>query len=218
MADGTLVSLSNDLDETKGLLLGDVFATGYFCADNAISNKKGLYVVIGCGPVGLMAIMAAKHLGAENVYAVDYVRERLEIAVEFGAIPINPNDRDAKAQIDDLTEGRGADAIMEAVGGSKALRLAADLVRPGGIISSVGVHTDQHFPFSPIEAYNKNLTYKSGRCPAKYYADKLLRNGAAQNLPIEKIITHRFSLKNGAEAYEVFDKKRDNCIKTVLVP
>ena len=70
MADSTLVSLSNDISEEKGLLLGDIFSTGYFCAENAEVNVKGVYVVIGCGPVGLMTIVAALHLGAEKIFAL----------------------------------------------------------------------------------------------------------------------------------------------------
>ena len=106
---------------------------------------------------------------------------------------------------------------MEAVGSEQTLKLAIDLIRPGGIISSVGVHTAKHFSFSPGEAYDKNLTYKSGRCPARYYAEKLLREEVAQRYAIEDIITHQFGLDEGAKAYEVFDKKLDNCIKAVLL-
>jgi len=69
MADSTLLPLSADLNEKKGLLLGDVFSTGYYCAENATIANKNMYVVIGCGPVGLMAIIAAKHLGAETLFA-----------------------------------------------------------------------------------------------------------------------------------------------------
>jgi threonine dehydrogenase-like Zn-dependent dehydrogenase len=64
MADSTLIALSNDLNDEKGLLLGDIFSTGYFCADNIGIQPNGVYVVIGCGPVGLMTVVAAKHLGA----------------------------------------------------------------------------------------------------------------------------------------------------------
>src|SRR5258705_1660904 len=99
MADTTLVSLSNDLSEEKGLLLGDIFSTGYFCAENAGVNAKGTYVVIGCGPVGLMTILAAKHLGAENLFAVDYSSERLQMAKEFGASALNPSTDDLKEKI-----------------------------------------------------------------------------------------------------------------------
>ncbi|MFI5133241.1 MAG: alcohol dehydrogenase family protein [Chitinophagales bacterium] len=218
MADNTLVPLSSDLSEEKGLLLGDVFSTGYFCAENAAIHSKGVYVVIGCGPVGLMAIIAAKHLGAEKLFAIDHIPERLIKAKKFGAIPLDPIMEDIKEEILSNTDGRGADAIMEVVGSGSALRLAVDLVRPGGIISSVGVHTEKQFPFSPIEAYDKNLTYKIGRCPAHYYAEKLLREEVVQRYAIEDIITHRFSLQEGVHAYEVFDKKMDDCVKVVLTP
>ena len=216
MADSTLVSLSNDLDEKKGLLLGDVFSTGYFCADNAGIKPSSVYAVIGCGPVGLMTVIAAKHLGASALFAIDVIPERLAIAEKFGAIPLNASVINVKEKILQHTNGRGADAVMEVVGSDQALRLAIDLLRPGGTISSVGVHTAKHFSFSPGEAYDKNLVYKSGRCPARYYADKLLREEVPQRYNIEDIITHQFSLSEGARAYEVFDKKIDNCIKAVL--
>ena len=218
MADTTLVSLSNDLGEEKGLLLGDIFSTGYYCAENAGVTNKGTYVVIGCGPVGLMTILAAKDLGAETLFAIDHTNGRLQMAKEFGAASLNPSEVDIISEILDATDGRGADAVMEAVGSPDALRLALDLLRPGGTISSVGVHTAKNFSFAPSEAYDKNLVYKIGRCPAHYYAEKLLREQVIQRYPVERIITHHFTLNNGARAYETFDKKLDNCIKAVLHP
>jgi 2-desacetyl-2-hydroxyethyl bacteriochlorophyllide A dehydrogenase len=218
MADTTLVSLSNDLSEEKGLLLGDIFSTGYFCAENAGVNNKGTYAVIGCGPVGLMTILAAIDLGAQNLFAVDYSNERLQMAKEFGATLLNPSEVDVRSTILNVTNGRGADAVMEVVGSSEALRLAINILRPGGTISSVGVHAAKNFSFSPGEAYDKNLVYKIGRCPAHYYAEKLLREQVIQKYPAENIITHHFTLNDGAKAYEVFDKKLDNCIKAVLHP
>lgn len=217
MADSTLLPLSDDLNEKKGLLLGDVFSTGYFCADNAGIKPGSVYAVIGCGPVGLMTIIAAMHLGAETLFAIDLVPERLSIAKKFGAIPLNPSLTDIKEEILNNTHGRGADAVMEVVGSDKTLKMAIDLIRPGGTISSVGVHTTKHFSFSPGEAYDKNLIYKSGRCPARYYAEKLLKEGVPQRYAIEDIITHQFTLEEGVKAYEVFDKKLDNCIKAVLL-
>jgi threonine dehydrogenase-like Zn-dependent dehydrogenase len=218
MADTTLLPLSADLDGRKGLLLGDVFSTGYFCADNAGIKPDGVYAVIGCGPVGLMTILAAKHLRAETLFAVDLIPERLAMAEKFGAIPLDASLTDFKEEIFNRTSGRGADAVMEVVGSDKSLKLAIDLIRPGGTISSVGVHTANNFSFSPGEAYDKNLIYKSGRCPARFYSEKLLREEVPQRYPIEDIITHQFSLMQGAKAYEVFDKKMDNCIKAVLLP
>lgn len=218
MADSTLLPLHNDLDEKKGLLLGDVFSTGYFCADNVNIKSNAVYAVIGCGPVGLMTIIAAKHLGASTLFAIDTIPERLTMAKQFGAIALNALHTNVQEQILNATNGRGADGIMEVVGSPDTLKLAIDLLRPGGIISSVGVHTAKHFSFSPGEAYDKNLVYKSGRCPARYYAEKLLKEEVPQHLPLENIITHQFSLTQGAHAYEVFDKKLDNCIKAIVIP
>jgi threonine dehydrogenase-like Zn-dependent dehydrogenase len=217
MADSTLLSLSADLTDKKGLLLGDVFSTGYFCADNASINAKYAYAVIGCGPVGLMTIIAAGHLGAEKLFAIDPVPERLAMAKKLGAVPLNPSATNVKQEIFDSTGGRGVDAVMEVVGSEESLKLAIELLRPGGIISSAGVHTAKHFSFSPGEAYDKNLIYKSGRCPARFYSEKLLRAEVPQRYPIDEIITHQFPLGEGAKAYEVFDKKMDNCIKAVLL-
>lgn len=216
MADSTLLPLSNDLDERKGLLLGDVFSTGYFCADSLGIKPSAVYVVVGCGPVGLMTVIAAKHLGATALFAVDTIPERLVKAKAFGAVPLNAALTDVKEEILSKTHGRGADGVMEAVGSPATLKMAIDLLRPGGTISSVGVHTAKHFSFSPGEAYDKNLIYKSGRCPAHYYAKKLLQEEVPQRYAIGDIITHQFSLQQGAEAYNVFDKKLDNCIKAVL--
>lgn len=218
MADSTLVPLSVDLSNEKGLLLGDIFSTGYFCAENAGVNSKGVYVIIGCGPVGLMAVIAAKHLGAEKLFAIDSIESRLMMAKDFGANPLNLLKQNIKDEIHNATDGRGADAVMEVVGNPDALRLAIEILRPGGIISSVGVHTANNFSFSPAEAYDKNLTYKIGRCPARYYAEKLIREEVIQRYNAEKIITHRFALAKGPYAYTIFANKRDNCIKPVLVP
>lgn len=218
MADSTLLPLSSDLNEMKGLLLGDIFSTGYFCAEKAEIKPGATYAVIGCGPVGLMTVLAAKHLGAEKLFAIDVIPERLAIAEKFGAIPLNASLTEIKEEIFMNTNGRGADAVMEVVGSDQSLKLAIDLVRPGGVISSVGVHTAKTFSFSPGEAYDKNLTYKSGRCPARFLSEKLLREEVPQLYPIEDIITHQFALKDGARAYEVFDKKLENCIKAVLMP
>ena len=217
LADTTLLPLSNDLSLEQGLMLGDVFSTGYFCADMAGIKPKGTYVVIGCGPVGLMAVIGAKDLGAEHLSAIDTVPERLAKAQSFGAIPLNPLSINVIEKIKSVTNGRGADAVLEVVGSPSASRLAVDLVRPGGTISTVGVHTTPQFSFSPVEAYNKNLTYKVGRCPARFYAEKLIREGVVQRYDIASVISHRFNLADGAAAYRVFDKKEDNCLKAILL-
>jgi len=218
LADTTLVRLPEGLSPEEGLLLGDVLSTGYFCAKMAGASPAGTYAVVGCGPVGLMAIVGARLLGAERIHALDAVPERLARAQAFGAQPIHAGESDAGEVLRAATAGRGADAVLEAVGSPEATRTAFDLVRPGGTIAAVGVHNETHFPFSPTEAYDRNVTYRIGRCPARAMIDELTPLLLRDRPDVTSIVTHRMPLARGAEAYAAFDARRDGCIKVVLTP
>lgn len=218
LADGTLMKVPDGITPNEALLLGDILSTGFFCAKQGELKPKQTHVVIGCGPVGLMAVLGAKHYGSERTYAVDTVKERLDMAAKFGAIPVDASKQNAVGIIRDATEGRGADAALEAVGSSGSLKLAYDLVRPGGIISSVGVNTDQYLPFSPNDAYNKNITYKVGRCPARTMMSELIPVLQNKKFQPTDIITHRMKLSDGVKGYDIFSNKKDSCLKVILEP
>jgi 2-desacetyl-2-hydroxyethyl bacteriochlorophyllide A dehydrogenase len=218
LADSTLVKLPDSVSDENGLLLGDVLPTGYFCADLAGVDDSGVYAVVGCGPVGLMAVVAARHRGAEQVVAIDSVPERLELARVFGARPLDYRQESPLEVLREMTEGRGADAVLEVVGSPAATRTAVDIVRPGGVLASVGVHTEEHFAFTPAEAYDRNLTYRTGRCPARHYMERLLPLVAEGRFPLSAVISHRMPLEDGPRAYALFDAKRDGCTKVVLAP
>ncbi|HEX9972623.1 MAG TPA: alcohol dehydrogenase family protein [bacterium] len=218
LADATLLRLPEDVSLEAGLFLGDIFSTGYFCAEMADVHPNGTYTIVGCGPVGLMAIFGARDLGAGKIYAIDSVPERLKLAEQFGAIAVNYQKENPIEIIQEFTDGHGADAVLEVVGSQHAGRLAFELVRPGGIISTVGVHTEREMAFSPVEAYNKNITYKIGRCSARYYMEKLLPIVQSKKYDLSAIISHRLPLADGVHGYEIFDKKLENCIKVVLAP
>lgn len=253
LASSTLMRIPDDLGDAEGLALGDVLATGYHCARMAGVEPRGTYVVLGCGPVGLMAILATRWLGAERVFAVDSIPDRLAMAARFGAQPVslggtptgttgssgdgfrpilplrhhdkeggggqpdsNRPDAAVIAAIHNATNGRGADAVLEAVGSPAAGRLAYDVVRPGGTIAVVGVHHAPVLPFSASEAYDKNLTYRVGRCPARAYMPALIGLARARQLEIAAIFTHRVPLADGPTAYAMFDVKADGCVKVIL--
>lgn len=218
MAESTLKKIPEGISLEEGLMLGDIISTGFFCAHQAEIKPKSTYVVLGSGPVGLMAILGAREYGAEKIFAIDTVEERLKHAEQFGAIPINASKQRVIEVIKEFTQGRGADAVMEAVGNHNAGKLAYDLVRPGGIISQVGVCTDAHLPFSPTQAYDKNLTYKVGRCPARYFMDKLVPVVQQKKYDFTSIITHRIKLSEGVSGYDIFANKKDNCLKVVMEP
>lgn len=216
MADATLEKIPEGVSLEEGLLLGDILSTGFFCAHQAEINPRGVQAVVGCGPVGMMTIVGAKEYGATKLFAIDAVEERLKMAESFGAIPINFKKQNPLEVIVEHNQGRGADAVMEVVGNGSAARLAYDILRPGGIISTVGVCNDQHLAFSPVEAYNKNVTYKVGRCPARHFMDKLIPMVQQRKYDLTSILTHRMPLSAGSNGYDIFANKKDNCMKVVL--
>jgi threonine dehydrogenase-like Zn-dependent dehydrogenase len=150
------------------------------------------------------------------IFAVDSVSERLELAATLGATPIDFKSADPVAVVHQFTHGRGADAALDAAGTSASTRTAYDLVRPGATISIVGVHYDEQFPFSPPDAYDKNLIFSVGRCPARSVMQELIPVVQAGKYDLASILTHRLPLAEGSEAYRVFEEKRDGCIKVAL--
>jgi threonine dehydrogenase-like Zn-dependent dehydrogenase len=217
LADATLVALPQEIPAETAILLGDVLPTGWYCAARADVPPSGTCAVIGCGPVGLMAVVAARAHGASRVFALDTVPERLALAERFGATPIAPG-TDAGAAVREATLGRGVDAVLEAVGNAASHRAAIDLVRPGGTISVVGVHNEAGFPFTPAELYDRNLTYRVGRCPARHLLEPLLAWVLAGQVDVGSVFTHLMPLGDGPEAYRLFDAKEGGCIKVALAP
>ncbi|MCH2181383.1 MAG: alcohol dehydrogenase catalytic domain-containing protein [Mariniblastus sp.] len=215
LANATLKAVPPGLDQGQALLLGDNLSTAYFCAEMAGVTPGGVYAVIGCGTVGLLAILAARQLGADRLIAIDPVAERRRMAESLGAEAFDVGER-AVQRIGELTAKRGADAVMELVGIPSAQELAYRLIRPGGIMSVIGCHCTPHFAFSPVDAYDKNLTYRTGRCPARHYMDRLTETVCSGELDIEPFITHEFSIDQCEQAYDVFAHRKDGCLKAVF--
>lgn len=218
LADATLCHLPDDIASEAALLLCDVLPTGHHCARMAAVAPAGTYAVIGCGPVGLMTVLAARELGAERLYAIDAVDERLAFASRLGATPVDTRSADPVQVVRAATDGRGADAVLEAVGSPESGLLAFELVRAGGTISAVGVHHEAAFGFSPAQAYDRNLSFHIGRCPARSLMEGLIPLARRRRDELAAMITHRLPLSRGPEAYELFDQKRDGCIKVALTP
>jgi threonine dehydrogenase-like Zn-dependent dehydrogenase len=214
-ADATLVAVPEDLPAARALLLADVVPTGWNVARLGEVGPGDVVVVLGAGPIGLAAVVAAVERGAGRVFAVDTIPERLALAARFGATAAGTGG--VVAAVREATEGRGADAALECVGSPEASRLAFDLVRPGGIVAIAGVHHEDRFAFSPLEAYDRNLTLRIGRCPARSLMDELLPL-VERRTDLAAIVTHRRPLADGPAAYALFDRKEDGCIKVVFEP
>lgn len=210
LADTTLFPLSEDQTYEDGVLLGDNFTTGYYCARQAGSLGDGLVIVVGCGTVGLCALIAARHLGARRVVAVDLIPTRREAALRLGA---------DQAVAPEECPG-GAIAVLEAVGSEAARRLAWAASGPGAIISAVGVATGG-YGFSPAEQYDRNLTVRGGRCPVRSLMPEILADvwRGSLTIPTEDLVQQQpIPLENGPEAYRDFAARTGPAGKPVLAP
>lgn len=172
LADSTVMKLPSGIrDPRLSVLMADILPTGYFAAERAFNSrsaKSQVVVLIGCGPVGLCALIAAMEYQPKAVLVVDSVESRLAKAKELGGEPWNylTQREELEKRVKDVTDGRGADIVIEVVGHSSALEMGFSLLRPWGIISSVGVHNGE-IPWTGNQAYGKNLTIKMGRCPVR---------------------------------------------------
>lgn len=218
LADGTLMRVPEGIDEAVALLAGDILSTAAYGADLADVARGDVVAIVGCGPVGLLAIRAALGRGARAVLAVDRVPSRLAMAEHFGAVAVDLATGDPMALVRDHTEGRGADAAIEAVGSPEATRLAADLLRPGGRLAAVGVHTEAHLALSPGEIYDRNLRYAAGRCPARSYLASSLELAARDQTLLGTLVSHRLPLEEGVDAYRRFAAREPGWSKVVFLP
>ena len=242
-ADTGCLKLRNGLDGPKVLFLSDIFPTGFMAAENCDIQKGDIVAVFGCGPVGQFAIKSAYMLGAERVIAIDDVPERLAMAEHHaGAEIVDMSKEVVLDRLSELTGGRGPDACIDAVGMEAhgpalqgaydkvktamgmqtdrltALRWAIMACRKGGIVSAPGVYGGvlDKVPFGA--AFAKALTFKMGQTHVHRYMRPLLERIENGDIDPSFVVTHELPLSRAPEAYDVFARKDDGCIKVVLSP
>ncbi|KAI1327840.1 GroES-like protein [Xylariaceae sp. FL0255] len=212
-ADSTIMKAPEEIEDKALILMADIFPTGFFGARNAFSSlgaqdpSESTAVVVGCGPVGLCALVAALEYKPKHLFAIDAVDSRLELARSLGAEPLNfkTDPEGMIKRIKEVTEGRGADVVVEVVGLKPALRTAYDVVRPFGFISSIGVHNSD-MPFTATDGYDKNVRVQMGRCPVRSVFPDALKVLAKRQHLFSFMFEHIMPLSNAVEAYEMFNK------------
>jgi len=214
-ADATLVPIGPDVPAERALLAGDVFSTGLHAVDQGQVAPGDAVAILGLGPVGLCAVLGAVAAGAGVVYAIDRVPDRLEQAGGYGAVPVHLDD-DVVGTLRRETEGRGVDVVIEAVGYPDATQLAWQIVRPGGTISAPGVHNEPTFALTPGQLYDKNLTYRAGRAPARAWLERSLDLLARQPQPLESLFSHELGLAEAPRGYDMFNQRLPGCTKVLL--
>lgn len=221
-AEGTLVkapdSLSDDEHDEKILFLGDNISTGYHGASNAMIQPGDSVTVFGDGAVGLFATYAATLFDPSQIITIGHHDYRLDIAKKYGATTvINSKGKDAVQEVRDLTDGQGADSVIECVGNSDTLQASLDMIRPGGTVSITGLFWEP-FPINMTDFFLRNLTLKGGVAPSRAYIPKLMSLVQEGKLDPTLVISHRLPLAECPRGYELMDKRMDNAIKVVIQP
>ncbi|HEX2044262.1 MAG TPA: zinc-dependent alcohol dehydrogenase [Gaiellaceae bacterium] len=226
--------------DNRFLLLSDVLPTAWQAVRYADVPEGGTVAVWGLGPIGQMAARVALRLGAGRVLGVDAVPERLAMAQRHGVETIDHESAgDVVTVVRELTDGRGADSVIDAVGleadGSvfeaalqatrvqidrfHALRRCHDAVRRGGTLSIVGVYAGYIQMFNIGDLFDRQITIRMGQANVRRWTDEILPQLLdGDSLGTDDLVTHELPLEEAPRAYELFQKKEDGCIKVVLRP
>jgi threonine dehydrogenase-like Zn-dependent dehydrogenase len=213
LANTTLMPVPTGVTDETAVLLTDNFPTAVAAVQRADVAAGDSVAVVGLGTVGLCAVAAAYGAGAAGVLAVDPVADRRRRAGGLGATPVSPDEVAAAHE--------GYRCVIEAAGTPAAQRLAFDLLRPGGVLSVIAVQTTQAFGFSPVEAYDANLTLRVGRAPVRSLLDALVDDVAAGRLevPTSTVVTHPGTpLEEGPALYARFAAREPGLVKAVFAP
>jgi len=231
--------IPDGLEDEQVLFLTDIFPTGWSAVKWGKVKPGDHVVIFGSGPVGLMAQKAAWLNGAERVIAIDPLEYRLEKARRVNNVDtLNADEDDLIEKIYEMTEGRGADVAIDAVGMEakrnilekakavlnvekgtmKVIELCTEAVRRSGIISVVGVYASPYDNFPIHRIFDKGLIMQFGQAQAHLFIDECFEMVRSGNVVLDDIITHRVPLTKASEAYTMFRNKTDDCVKVVLKP
>jgi threonine dehydrogenase-like Zn-dependent dehydrogenase len=217
-ADGTLVATPEVPDDSlvpSLLTLSDVMGTGWHAARAARVKTGDTVVVVGDGAVGLCGVLAAARMGAERVVAMSRHEPRQKLAVEFGATDIISERGDAaRDAVLELTDGVGADAVLECVGTGQAMTTAFDVARAGATVGFVGVPHGVEAPIPTM--FRRNVGLAGGAAPVRAYLPDLMADVLAGEINPGKVFDSELPLAEVAEGYKAMHERR--AIKVLLRP
>ena len=220
-ARANLAPIPDHLADEDVMLCPDIFSTGLSGAESGHIRVGDSVAVFAQGPIGLCATIGAKLKGASLIIAVDGNQQRLEVARRLGAtIALNPTDGDPLPEIKRLTEGRGVDVAIEALGRQETFENALRAIRPGGTLSSLGVYSGKVVaPYEALYAGLGDQKIVTTLCPGgKERMRRLMAMIEHRRVDLRPLVTHHFALDDIIEAYELFSRQRDGVLKVALHP
>lgn len=215
-ADNGLSKLPDKVTNENALFVGDILSSGYFGAEMCEIKQGDTIAIIGCGPVGMCAMLCAKYMGAQNIVAIDINDSRLEIAKKnnLANYYLNPNNTNIEKEIKSITNNRGADGVIEAAGSPQTFEIAWQIARPNAIVGIVAMYEEnQTLPLPHM--YGKNLTFKTGGVDA-IHCKKLIQLIAENKINTDFLITQKYPLTKIIEAYKYFEENKNNCLKIAI--
>ena len=216
-----LAPVPDGLTDEQVLMCPDIMSTGFAGAESGNIRIGDTVVVFAQGPIGLCATAGAKLKGATTIITVDSVSERLEMSRRMGADhAIDFNRVDPVDEIMRITEGRGADVAIEALGIQQTFESCLRVLRPGGTLSSLGVYSqDLKIPIGPFQAGLGDHRIVTSLCPGgKERMRRLMNTIAGERIDLEPLVTHRYRLDDIVEAYDLFSHQRDGVLKVAVTP
>ncbi|WP_069759965.1 zinc-dependent alcohol dehydrogenase family protein [Streptomyces sp. LUP47B] len=218
LADGTLVATPEQPAEElipSLLTLSDVMGTGWYAASAAEVKPGATAVVVGDGAVGLSGVIAAKELGAERIIAMSRHEPRQKLALEFGATDIvTERGEEGVARVKELTNGIGADSVLECVGTQESMHQALLSTRPGGNVGFVGMPHDVRIDGQ--ELFFSHVGLRGGPAPVRAYLPDLIERVVSGRINPGKVFDLTLPLDEVAEGYKAMDERR--AIKALLRP
>jgi alcohol dehydrogenase len=214
-ADLVLRRVPEGMSDDVALFAGDVMGTGYHSVVDSGLRPGDAAAVLGLGPVGLCAVQAARAVGAARVIAVDSVADRLRMAESFGALSVHLSEGDPRAVVREVTDGRGVDVCIDAVGDPRALELALRLTRKCGTVQTIGVYAERcevHMGLMWIKA----LRLHTGHANVIGHVDSVLAMMSAGLLDPTPLASNHMALEEAPEAYRLYDRRE--ALKIVLRP
>ncbi len=220
-ARANLAPIPDGLSDEQVMLIPDIFSTGLSGAEAGNIKVGDAVAVFAQGPIGLCATLGARLRGAGLIIGVDTNHARLDMARRFGAnVTIDPSEEDPIAKIKALTDGRGVDVAIEALGQQVTFENALRATRPGGTLSSLGVYSGKlAMPYETFYAGLGDQKIVTTLCPGgKERMRRLMAMVASSRVDLLPLVTHHFGLDDIAEAYEVFSRQLDGVFKVALHP
>ena len=217
-ADNGLTVIPDGVTDEQALFNGDILSTGYWAADIGKIRPGDTVAVIGAGPTGLCTMACARLYTPARILAIDTDPYRLDLAKKKGLADVTliPGEGDLPEKVRDLTEGRGADVVLEVAGGEDTFQTAWQIARPNAVVVVVAMYEEpQTLPLPDM--YGKNLTFRTGGVDGRY-GQEIRDLTARGKLDVSFLITHRCGLDEIMEAYEIFEQKKEHVIKFAVKP